>query len=74
MPAEYESALIYNLATWIAPEYEREALPSVLKIASKTKRAVSKQNRKVKKNVSTINLPARNTDGYDRTAILRGYE
>jgi hypothetical protein len=74
MPAEYEAALAYNLAVWIAPEYEREPLPSVVKIAHRTKKAVENQNRKTKKHVARVDIPSGNLDGSDRTAILRGYE
>jgi hypothetical protein len=72
--AEYEAALAYNLAVWIAPEYEREPLPSVVKIAHRTKKAVENQNRKTKKHVARVDIPSGNLDGSDRTAILRGYE
>jgi hypothetical protein len=58
MPEEYRAALEYNLAEWIAPEYEREASPSVKKIAKQTKDAVIGQNRRNENFISTIDVPA----------------
>lgn len=71
MPQEYESMLIYNLAVWIAPEYEREAPPTVSRVAKQTLTAIRAQNNKNGRRVAYIDVPER-TQGYDRTAILRG--
>ena len=73
MPEEYKAALIYNLAVWIAPEYERDASPTTQKKANYTKRAVEIQNARNDKHVATVNVPSRSaTNAYDRNAILRG--
>ena len=70
MPAEYEEALIYNLAIRLAPEYEREALPSVVKIAAKSKKTVESQNSRNNTSASTIQVPSRNSNS---GSFYRGY-
>lgn len=70
MPAEYEEALIYNLAIRLAPEYEREALPSVVKIAAKSKKIVESQNSRNNTSASTIQVPS---SGRAAGNIYRGY-
>mgnify|MGYP003666908049 FL=1 len=70
MPAEYEEALIYNLAIRLAPEYEREALPSVVKIAAKSKKIVESQNSRNNTSASTIQVPS---SGGNTGNIYRGY-
>lgn len=64
MPAENKAALIPNLSVWLAPQYEREASPTIKKIANSTKSIVSKQNRKSKQYVMTSSIPDRNTRDY----------
>ena len=71
MPAEYEAALTYNLAIWIAGEYEREPMMSVVNIANQTKRTIESQNKRNDKVISDIDAPSRG--GRDRSIILRGY-
>jgi hypothetical protein len=70
MPAEYEEALIYNLAIRLAPEYEREALPSVVKIAAKSKKIVESQNSRNNTSASTIQVPS---SGRTTGNVYRGY-
>lgn len=43
-PAEYERALIYNLAIEVAPEYEREPSATVMRTAAKSKAVIQNQN------------------------------
>jgi hypothetical protein len=70
MPAEYEEALIYNLALRLAPEYEREALPSVVKIAAKSKKIVESQNSRNNTSASTIQVPSSSGNTGN---VYRGY-
>lgn len=58
MPEEYKSALIYNLATWIAPEYEREASPTVQRLAKRTKSAVVAQNKRNENYMAMLDVSA----------------
>lgn len=69
MPAEYEAMLIYNLAEWIAPEYEREAPPSVKRLATRTRNVVIAQNKKNKNYTSTVLIGNTKPDGN----IYEGY-
>lgn len=70
MPAEYEVALVYNLAVLIAPEYETEALPSVQKNAISFKKVVEAQNNRNNKLLSKISVPAGEVSTFN---IYRGY-
>lgn len=58
MPPEYEGMLIYNLAVWIAPEYEREASPTVKKVADQTYKTTLTRTGRNKKNISSLDVPA----------------
>ena len=49
LPSGYRRALIYNLALELAPEYEREALPTVVKIANKSKGNIFSYNSRNKR-------------------------
>jgi hypothetical protein len=49
MPSGYRRALVYNLAVELAPEYEREPLPTVIKIANQAKSNVFSYNSRNKK-------------------------
>ena len=64
MPPEYLAALKFNLAEWLAPEYEREPSMQVKSIANTTKEAVRAQNTKNEKYVSEIDMPASENDYY----------
>ena len=57
LPPEYQAMLEFNLAVWIAPEYEREPLPSVQRLANRTYTAVVGQNKRNEKNLSSIDAP-----------------
>lgn len=72
LPPEYKMAIIENAAVLVAPEYEKEASPSVQRSARKSKLAVEAQNAKNNKYVSQIDAPAseNSISNYD---ILRGY-
>ena len=70
MPAEYEVALVYNLAVLIAPEYEMEALPTVQKSATRFKKTIKAQNDRNNKLLSTITVPAGEISTFN---IYRGY-
>lgn len=64
MPAQYRAMLVHNLAIWLAPEYEREASPTVRRIAAKTKKTVMVQNDRNEDYVSEITgLPSRTESG-----------
>lgn len=54
MPEQYKTMLIHNLAVRLAPEYEKEASPTVQRIANTSKRSVQVQNRRNEKHVSVI--------------------
>jgi len=75
MPEQYKSMLIHNLAEWIAPEYEREASPTVKKIAAKTKKTVIVQNKRNEKHVSKLSgIPSRGASSqYADQNIFGGY-
>lgn len=57
LPKEYEAAIVYNAALWIAPEYTREASPTVQRIAKQTKDAVQSQNKRNEFFVSALQTP-----------------
>lgn len=73
MPAEYEAMLIYNLAEWIAPEYEKEASMSVKKVADQTKTAIISQNIKNKSMIASLDCPTGDKRYYDLCNIYRGF-
>lgn len=75
MPAQYESMLIHNLAEWIAPEYEREASPTIRMLAEKTKKTVEVQNNKNEGHISSLSgIPSGGAGGYNsRRNVLGGY-
>lgn len=58
MPEEYKASLIYNLAVWLAPEYEREASPTVQRVARSSKDVVMAQNKRNEFWASVIDVPA----------------
>jgi hypothetical protein len=59
MPLEYVDALTYNLAVRLAPEYEREAAPTVKQIANQTKTTVMVQNKQNQFYRSVVDVPSR---------------
>lgn len=69
MPEEYKAALIYNLAVWISPEYEREPSMQVQKLARHTKDVIQTQNKRNENFVASVDLPTRGTGG----SIYEGY-
>ncbi len=71
-PPEYETAMIYNLAVMISPEYEREPSRSVVKTARSAYRAVEKQNLRKDQNVSRIDVPKTEHQA-NLYNIFRGY-
>lgn len=75
MPEQYKAMLIYNLAVWIAPEYERDASPTVMRIANSSKKAVIAQNDRNEKHASLINnIPGRSSSNqYTDHNIFGGY-
>lgn len=73
LPSEYEAAIIYNLAIWLAPEYEREASMDVRDIAQETKAVVMAQNNRNERNLSRVNVPSRGiSGGVDRQSFIGG--
>jgi hypothetical protein len=75
MPEQYKAMLIHNLAVWIAPEYEREASPTIKKLAAKTKKTVLVQNERNEKHAALMTgIPARGqTSQYSDQNIFGGY-
>ena len=72
-PAEYLSMLEYNLAVWIAPEYEREAPATVKQVANRTYTAIQAANKRNKIPISSLDVPtSENSYGYGN--INGGYE
>jgi len=70
MPEEYKAALIYNLAIWIAPEYERDASMEIKRIARNSKDAVVSQNKRNENFISMTDVPSR---GGQTGSINQGY-
>ncbi len=74
MPEQYQAMLKFNLAVWLAPEYEREASAEVRRIALSTKNAVIKQNEKNENNISfLIGIPIGGVSQRGNQNILSGY-
>lgn len=72
MPAEYEIAIVYNLAVLIAPEYEKEPSFTVTKTAVEALNAVQTQNKRQDKRVVSLDgIPSRNSTTGN---IYQGYE
>lgn len=53
-PNIYKPMLIYNLAVWMAPEYEREPSRQVIKVAKQTLNAVQARNERNNKPISSL--------------------
>lgn len=70
LPAEYLLALEYNLAVLIAPEYEREASPTVRQVANQSKATVAAQM--AKRGYSTSATDAPSMGGYGGYNIYEG--
>lgn len=74
MPEQYKPMLENNLSVWLAPEYEREASPTIKKIATTTKNAVIGQNNRNEKNLSQLSgIPAGGSAQYSDNNIYSGY-
>lgn len=72
-PAYYRSAIIYNLAMRIAPEYEKEPSATVQREAAKTKKNIKVQNTRNNVYLSQMNVPASGMIGaVDRSAFISG--
>ena len=65
MPPEFKSMIEYNLAVWIAPEYDREAPISVKQIAERTYSAIESQTGRNQWPVSKIDAPSSGYQGGD---------
>lgn len=71
-PDYYRTMLVYNLAEWIAPEYEREASASVKRIAKRSRNAVTAQNKRNNRPLSRLlGIPSRRGNG-SYTGFLGG--
>ena len=75
MPEQYKAMLIFNLAIWLAPEYEREPSFTVKELAAKTKKTVMIQNERNEKHASMLTgIPSRGSTGqYSENNVLGGY-
>jgi hypothetical protein len=71
LPPSYERAMVYNLAVEIAPEYEKEASPSVKAIANESKKAVMTANIRNANNISYVDAGLLSNKG--KFDIYRGY-
>lgn len=70
MPVGYERALVYNLAVDIAPEYEKEAGMSVMRIANESKSNVLSANTRNDNNQSNIDSALLGNNTFN---IYKGY-
>ncbi len=71
LPSGYERALIFNLAVESAPSFEKEASPTIAKIAAESKGNIFTYNKRNETNVASVdNAIVSNGNGYD---IYRGY-
>ncbi|MAI17154.1 MAG: hypothetical protein CBC71_06340 [Rhodobacteraceae bacterium TMED111] len=59
-PAEYQSMLEFNLAVWIAPEYEREAPQTIKNVARRTFNTVQAANKRNNMVKSSLDVPTSN--------------
>ena len=71
-PPEYQAFLIYNLAVWIAGEYERQPSVQVQQVANKTKDAIQTQNVKNNNFTSKVDTPSAENQRTDYN-VFRGY-
>lgn len=69
LPAGYDHALIYNLAVELAPNYEKEASPTVQRIAGDSKAVVYASNAGQENDVLYVDRALVSTGGYN---IYRG--
>ncbi|VVE31593.1 hypothetical protein PEP31012_03707 [Pandoraea eparura] len=44
LPPEYTAAIRYNLALWLAPSYQLEPMPSLVRLAGNAKRIIKRMN------------------------------
>lgn len=73
IPPEYRSAIENNGAVQIAPEYDREASPTVKSLAMTTLATIKAQNKKNNPPRSRINAPLRANDYNYYYDVNRGY-
>jgi hypothetical protein len=72
MPAEYEIAIVYNLAVLIAPEYEKEPAFIVSRTANRSLEGIRAQNNRNNKRLASLGgIPTR---GQTEGNIYEGYE
>lgn len=65
LPDHFEIGVIYNLAVFIAPEYEKEASPTVKEVAHWGKGIIEAQTERNVQNWSDIDTPERNDYDYN---------
>jgi hypothetical protein len=70
LPGEYELAIESNLAVLMAPEYETEPSPTLIRTANSSKKIVTIQNNYNNNNLSVLDFPNREVTGN----IYAGYE
>lgn len=47
LPPEYVAAIRYNLALWLAPSYQLEPMPSLVRLAGSAKRVIKRMNTQI---------------------------
>tara|TARA_R100000008_G_C3569327_1_gene161068 strand:+ start:80 stop:790 length:711 start_codon:yes stop_codon:yes gene_type:complete len=73
MPAYYRAALIYNLALWLAPEYETQPSLQVVNVAKSSKKALMGQNNRNNMFLSTIDAPRSENSRFYSGSIYTEY-
>ena len=74
MPAQYEAMIDNNLAVWLGPEYEREASPTVQRLAEQTKKTVMVQNNRNEGPISSLSgIPSGGDAKISISNFLGGY-
>lgn len=65
LPPEYRTAIVYNGAIWLAPEYGKEPSLNITKLAKQSLDAVLGQNTRNNKSVSKLDAPGVTNRGGD---------